>query len=105
MTRACRAQGRSRGHGGRRTETGVVTVRRLQLTAEAYPYDGTNHREIVEWLGYPAAEEIGLGELVVRTPQGDMVPDRGDVVIRDSFGDVYPISAERFATNYEPDQR
>jgi hypothetical protein len=73
--------------------------RHKPVVKEAIEWAGDNAAAIIEWAGDKAYME--LGRLVVRTPQGDMIPAVGDWVVRGIEGEFYPVPRSIFLGSYE----
>lgn len=81
--------------------TGPIRVRKRPVVVEAFPYDGTNGDDIVTW-AQPAATVDLAGDLVITTFEGNHVAAPGDIVMRGTRGEFYPIKPQVYADVYEP---
>lgn len=72
----------------------------LPIEKQVIRWTGSNGAEIVAWADGKAYMEFG--RLVVRTPQGDLIPAVGDYVVRGIEHEFYPVPQSIFLGSYEP---
>jgi hypothetical protein len=75
--------------------------RHKPVVKQVIEYDGTNADAIVTWAGDRAYRD-DVDRLVVRTPQGDLLPSIGDYVVRGIEAEFYPVPRSIFLGSYEP---
>lgn len=73
--------------------------RHKPVTKEVIEYTGLNARDVIAWAGDRAYVEFG--RLVIRTPQGDLLPAIGDFVVRGIEAEFYPVPRSIFLGSYE----
>lgn len=84
-----------------------MRYRKKPVVVEAVKFDGTNYREVLEFI-YPDMTETGLSgaekmklPIVIETLEGDMNVSIGDYVIRGVQGEFYPCKPDIFEATYE----
>ncbi len=78
---------------------GVQLWQHLPVIKEAIEWTGDNAAEILGWAGDKAYLEE-LGRLVIRTPNGDLIPAVGDFIVRGIEGEFYPPPRSIFLSSY-----
>lgn len=74
----------------------MARYRKESVEVEAVFFDGTNAREIAEFMG------VEVAPLRVETPEGTMWAAAGDWVVRSGAGVFYPVKPDVFVATYEP---
>lgn len=82
--------------------SGPRKFRKLPVEIEAIRWDGTNHWEILKWMGerYISTGRDGK-HLSIHTLEGVMQAGLGDWIIRGVADEFYPCKPEIFAATYE----
>lgn len=77
--------------------------RKKPVEIEAVRWTGENHDEVAA-LGTINRGSIQRKDraLPIRTPEGEMLANVGDWIIRGVKGELYPCKPDIFATTYEP---
>lgn len=85
--------------------------RKKPVVIEAVQWTGHNFDECTNFMGetcgnkiaYEDYEEqcIKLGEITIRTLEGDMIASKGDYIIKGVNGEFYPCKPDIFAKTYE----
>lgn len=89
-----------------------MRYRKKPIEIDAVHYSGSpeSRRAVLEFTGvnapnagtiYWRALPVG-GEIVIRTPEGDLIASEGDWIIRGIKGEVYPCKPDIFAATYDP---
>ena len=80
----------------------MAKYRKKPVVIEAIQFDGNNHREISEFLGWgiPAQDGVCSG-FPIETLEGTMIARAGDYIIRGVNGEFYPCKPDIFAQTYE----
>lgn len=95
----------------------IKTYRKKPIDIQALQWDGTNHREMFNFLGgedtdYIRASGINFyidwekvdGGLIIKTLEGDMIASIGDYIIKEPFDlerGFYPCKPGIFEKTYE----
>lgn len=82
--------------------SGPERWRHLPVEKQVMEYTGSNADDIVAWAGDRAYVEVPHRRLVVKTPQGDMIPAIGDWIVEGIEGEFYPVPRSIFLGSYEP---
>lgn len=84
-----------------------MRYRKKPVVVEAVKFDGTNYREVLEFI-HPDMSETELAgaekmklPIVIETLEGDMNVSIGDYVIRGVQGEFYPCKPDIFEATYE----
>ena len=84
-----------------------MRYRKKPVVVEAVKFDGTNYREVLEFIhhdmnetGLSGAEKMKL-PIVIETLEGDMSVSVGDYVIRGIQGELYPCKPDIFEQTYQ----
>lgn len=78
----------------------VELWRHKPIVKQVIQYTGDNDRDIVAWGDGKAYIEVP-GRLVIRTPQGELVPTVGDYIVRGVEDELYPVPRGIFVASYE----
>ncbi len=85
-----------------------MRYRKKPIEVEAIKFDGTNCREVLEFI-HPDMPKIRLAgvekiklPIVIETLEGDMDVSVGDYVIRGIQGELYPCKPDIFEQTYQP---
>lgn len=83
----------------------MAKYRKKPVVIEAIQYDGSNLREIAEFVGTDLSmvdNDINLSLVpVIKTLEGDMLISKGDYVIKGVQGEFYPCKPDIFEQTYE----
>jgi len=81
-----------------------MKYRKKPVVVEAIRFDGSNHSEIVRFVGLDAIVHVQgrTRELSIKTLEGLMRASPGDWVIRGVRGEHYPCKPDIFDATYEP---
>lgn len=88
--------------------------RKKPVVIEAVQWDGTNHREMFNFLGgentdYITASGVNFyidwtkveGGLIIKTLEGEHIASVGDFIIKGVQGEFYPCKPDIFEKTYE----
>ena len=77
-----------------------VVIRAVQFL------DTPESRRAIEFLSHGTVKRelifLQEGKLAIRTPEGTVIADKGDWVIRGVYGGLYPCKPDIFKLTYEP---
>jgi hypothetical protein len=78
---------------------------KLPVEIQALLFDGTNHREITDWIDSLPVEGTGRAYgtsdgVYIPTLEGTMIASPGDYVIRGIHGEFYPCKPDIFEATY-----
>ena len=83
----------------------IRKYRKKPVIIEAIQYDGSNLREIAEFVGTDLSmvdNDVNLSLFpVIKTLEGDMLISKGDFVIKGVQGEFYPCKPDIFKETYE----
>ena len=82
-----------------------MKYRKKPVIIEAIQYDGSNLKEIAEFVGTDLSmvdDDVNLSLFpVIKTLEGDMLISKGDYVIKGVQGEFYPCKPDIFKETYE----
>lgn len=81
-----------------------MKIRKKPVIVEAILYDGTNFKEVWEFVdkGYVKHSMIPeLNELVIKTLEGQIHASVGDYIIKGIVGEFYPCKPDVFELTYD----
>jgi hypothetical protein len=79
-------------------------VQKKPVQVETIRFDGSNHYEIMEWMGVQGAAGLTVVPdlFTIQTLEGLMAAGPGDWIIRGVKGEFYPCKPDIFEQTYEP---
>lgn len=80
----------------------VMQLKKKPVAVEGVQFTGDNHDEIKDFCG----DNCFIGEAghpIIATAEGEMCCSPGDVVVKGTAGEFYPVKPEIFAQTYETD--
>jgi len=88
--------------------------RKKPVVIEALQWDGSNHRDMADFLGYPPNHTLDIhgdnfcidhsrveGGLIIKTLEGEHIASIGDYIIKGVADEFYPCKPDIFYATYE----
>jgi hypothetical protein len=74
------------------------------VVIDAVEFNGSNHEEIEKFAGTAAFKPVGGPQhlLGIKTLEGSLYAQPGDMIIRGVKGEFYPCKPDIFAASYDP---
>lgn len=83
----------------------VLRARKKAVEIDTIQYDGSNHEEIVDWIGETAKIDgifdFTEGFMEIHTLEGVMKASKGDYIIKGVQGEFYPCKPDIFEATYD----
>ena len=81
-----------------------MKFRKKPLVIEAIQYDGLNADAVADFAAPQLIKMLGGFRLGIPTPEGEMVANKNDWVIRGVKGEIYPCKPDIFEATYETEK-
>lgn len=82
-----------------------MKYRKKPVVIEAFLYTGNHKRGTdLTWIDEAVDKDIifyEYGQMVIDTPEGIMIANKGDYIIKGVKGEIYPCKADIFKMTYE----
>lgn len=79
----------------------VIKATKKPVTIEAVQWNGSNVKEVLDFMKWKNAEHDNINGLVIHTLEGNHHATEGDYIIKGVQGEFYPCKPDIFLATYD----
>ncbi len=79
----------------------MAKYRKKPVVIDAVQYNGTNKKEIFDFVGSDISIDLETAIMEIHTLEGNMIASKGDWIIKGVANEFYPCRADIFDATYE----